>query len=624
MRVIGTAGHVDHGKSTLVKVLTGIDPDRLKEEKARQMTIDLGFAWFSDPAGENIGIVDVPGHRDFIENMLSGISAIDAVLLVIAADEGPMPQTKEHLAVIDLLKIKEGLIILTKVDLVQDEAWLELVQQDIITMLQGTSLEGKPIIPVSAITGFGMGLLQTRIIQMLHEIPQTIASGLPRLPIDRVFSMTGFGTIVTGTLGGGSVKVGDQMQISPPGTVARIRGIQVYHQPVQEAQAGSRVAVNLVGIEPREIMRGSVLHQPDKLELTSRVDVEVELIKDTQIPLKNNDQVKLFITTAERQARARVLGKEKISPGESGFVQFELVEPVIAVEHDRFILRRTSPADTIGGGEILSAHPNRRHRLNDENVIAQLERLTNPTDENRLLGLIGDQPFITREQLLLQTALSTEILEFAISSLIRSGKVMLLPPNRFTTAIYWEQLLIKARKKVGQYHQSYPLQKGVPSETLGKTLGLDKHMMTPVFDTLKQSGILEVQNNRVALPNREIRFSPAQQSRLNEFQRLVLQDSHNPPSVKISKELLGEEVYNSLVDQELLIQVSSEIVLTNHEYQLMRQYVIDECGRKGTISVVEFRDHFATNRKISLAFLEHLDSQGLTIRQGDVRVLKNK
>jgi selenocysteine-specific elongation factor len=624
MRVIGTAGHVDHGKSTLVKVLTGIDPDRLKEEKTRQMTIDLGFAWFSDPSGEEIGIVDVPGHRDFIENMLSGISAIDAVLLVIAADEGPMPQTKEHLAVIDLLKINEGLIVLTKVDLVQDDAWLELVHQDVVALLKGTTLEGKKIIPVSAITGFGMETLKSSIVEMVREIPQSDSTGTPRLPVDRVFSMAGFGTIVTGTLGGGQLRVGDQVEISPPGIGARIRGIQVYRKPVQTAQAGSRAAVNLVGIEQRAIERGSVIHLPKKYDLTSRIDANVEIIKDIDFDLKNNDLVKLFIATAERQARARILGKGRIRPGESGYVQFELDEQVIAAEKDRFILRRFSPANTIGGGVVLSAHPLRRYRLNDLQVIEQLDRRLNPTRENQLLSLIGDYPFISAGELETKAGMTAENIDFVLDSLIQSGKVILLMPDRYVSELYWTSLVGKARKKVELFHQSFPLLIGISAESLGKSLGIEKQLQSAVFEKLMQLDSLEMQNNRVKLPNREIRFSPGQQSRINEYMNLMKSNPFNPPSVKVSREILGDDVFDSLIDQDLLTQVSTEVVLTAQVYQAMTLYVVDECTRKGNLSVVEFRDHFATNRKISLALLEHLDSKGMTMRDGDARILKNQ
>lgn len=622
MRVIGTAGHVDHGKSTLVKALTGIDPDRLKEEKARQMTIDLGFAWFVGESGEEIGIVDVPGHRDFMENMLSGISAIDAALLVIAADEGPMPQTREHLAVIDLLKIQQGIIVLTKVDLVQDDDWLELVNQDIRRMLSGTSLEGKQILPVSAMTGQGMEALKTSILEMLSSIPLQTANASPRLPIDRVFSMTGFGTIVTGTLGGGQFTVGDQVEISPPGKAARIRGIQVYHKPVQTAKPGSRAAINLTGIEPRDIQRGSVLISPGTFSLTSRFDTHVELIKELDFDLKNHDQVKLFVATTECIARARILGKDRLIPGESGFIQFELNEPIVLAEQDRFILRRLSPANTIGGGVVLHAHPAKRYRLNDRQVIEQLERALSPTYENQILNLIESNPYLSSQEIRSRIGINAEDLEATMMFLVQNGKVLFLAPDNYISTVHWTNGVNKAKKKIEQFHQSAPLLTGIPVDALGKHLEVPKPLITSFLEKLEQTGLFDLEKGKVKKANRKIKFSPGQQSRINEYVHLVNSDRYNSPTVKTTREMLGDEVYESLIDQELFVQVSPEVVLGNQEYQEMIQFVIEECDQKGSITVIMFRDHFATNRKISLALLEHLDSRGVTVRQGDVRVLK--
>ena len=319
--VIGTAGHVDHGKSTLVKALTGIDPDRLAEEKAREMTIDLGFAWLVLPGGETVGVVDVPGHRDFIENMLAGVGGIDLALFVIAADEGIMPQTREHLAILDLLGIGRGIVALTKVDLVDDPEWLSLVKEEISGALAGTALTGAPIVPVSARTGEGLDILITTLEAMLSDTPPRPDRGRPRLPVDRVFTMSGFGAVVTGTLTGGSIQVGEEVAIQPTGLRARIRGLQSHKQSVKMAPPGSRVAINLSGVEASQIRRGDVITRPGLLQPSTLMDVQFRLLSDAGRPLLHNAEVKLFTGAAEAVAHVRLLGDKVLQPGKTGWLQ---------------------------------------------------------------------------------------------------------------------------------------------------------------------------------------------------------------------------------------------------------------------------------------------------------------
>jgi len=353
MRVIGTAGHVDHGKSTLIAALTGTHPDRLKEEQEREMTIELGFGWLTLPDGEEIGIVDVPGHRDFIENMLAGIGGIDAALLVIAADEGVMPQTREHLAILDLLQIPTGLIALTKTDLASDPEWLALVEMDIRSTVAGTVMDSAPIIRVSAKNKTGLDELLSSLAQILGEKPARMDLGRPRLPIDRVFSMPGFGTIVTGTLSDGHLALGDEVIILPSGHKGRIRGLQTHKKKEELAVPGSRTAVNISGLATEEVQRGEVVTHPKQYQPTRRVDARFRLLKGVSQPLKHATEVKVFIGATETIAAARVLGVETIHPGEEGWLQLELRDPVVAVRGDRYILRRPSPGETLGGGVIV-------------------------------------------------------------------------------------------------------------------------------------------------------------------------------------------------------------------------------------------------------------------------------
>src|SRR5215216_2944412 len=379
MRVIGTAGHVDHGKSTLIAALTGTHPDRLKEEQAREMTIELGFGWLTLPNGEEMGIVDVPGHRDFIENMLSGIGGIDAALLVIAADEGVMPQTKEHLAILDLLQIPAGLIVLTKTDLAPDPAWLDLVETDVRSAVADTVMKDAAILRVSAKTREGLQFLISSLERILETKPARSDLSRPRLPIDRVFSMSGFGTVVTGTLSDGHLSVGDDVEILPSGQRGRIRGLQTHKKKEATAVPGSRTAVNISGAETDSIRRGEILVRPGQYQPTRRVDARLRLLKDVPTSIKHNSEVKFFVGASETVATLRLLGTEELQPGEEGWIQLELRDSIVTVRGDRYILRRPSPAETLGGGAIIDHQPKGRHKRFDSDVLKSLESLSQGT-----------------------------------------------------------------------------------------------------------------------------------------------------------------------------------------------------------------------------------------------------
>lgn len=429
MYVIGTAGHVDHGKSTLVKTLTGIDPDRWEEEQRREMTIDLGFAWLTLPSGRSVSMIDVPGHERFIKNMLAGVGGLDAALLVIAADESVMPQTAEHLAILDLLEVRHGVVVLTKADLVDDE-WLALVRDEVAERLRDTSLAGAPLVAVSARSGRGLAELRATIDRVLDATPsRTAAHGAPRLPIDRAFTIGGFGTVVTGTLLDGPLSVGQEVAILPGGLRARVRGLQTHKQKADQALPGSRVAVNLAGVHHAQIRRGDMLAPPDALAPTAILDLQLRLLPDAPHPLAQNAALDLFVGAAEVPCRATLLDAEELRPGSSGWVQLRLERPIAAAKGDRCILRVPSPSRTVGGGRIIDPHPP-RHRRFRADVVQRLETLARGTPAELLLQALGDGPPQPWEELLAAAAMAEPVAREAAVELIAAGRVVLLAEDQ--------------------------------------------------------------------------------------------------------------------------------------------------------------------------------------------------
>lgn len=631
MWVIGTAGHVDHGKSTLIEALTGIHPDRLKEEQEREMTIDLGFAWLTLPGGDEVGIVDVPGHRDFIENMLAGVGGIDAALFVVAADEGVMPQTREHLAILNILQIPAGVIALTKIDLAPDPDWLDLVEMDVRETVFDTVLADAPVVRVSARTGEGLN-------ELLHELQNCLAQrserpdlGRPRLPIDRVFTVAGFGTVVTGTLTDGPLRIGEEIAILPTDLRARVRGLQTHKRKVETAVPGSRVAVNLTGVEVDQIHRGNVLAHPGKYRPTVRIDVHMQVERDASAPLKHNSEVKLFIGSAEVLARARMLGAEELPPGTSGWLQLELRQPVVAVRGDRYILRRPSPGETLGGGAVIDPHPKKRHKRFAQDVLARLEMLNQGTPADLLFQAAEQIGIASLKEITQRAQLPTDQIEPAVTELVAAGRLVVLEEGPLTAAsgtllaaqTHWERLSSSAVDEVRRYHREYPLRRGMPREALKSRLKVNARVFQAALRQWVQSGRLVEHNASVQLPDHEIRFSPQQQQAVNQLLHRFAQDPYSPPSVKEANAAVGEEVYNVLIEREELVQVSPDVVFRKGDYDHLVDFVKAYLQQNETLSVVQFRDHFQTSRKYALAFLEHLDSTGLTVRVEDVRRLKN-
>jgi len=641
MRVIGTAGHVDHGKSTLIEALTGIHPDRLQEEREREMTIVLGFAWLSLPNGEEIGIVDVPGHRDFIENMLSGIGAIDAALFIVAADEGVMPQTREHLAILDLLQIQGGVVALTKTDLVDDPEWLDLVETDVRDTLSGTILSDAPIVRVSARSGEGLPELLEILGNTLLVKPPRPDLGRPRLPVDRVFSMSGFGTIVTGTLSDGHLNVGDEVIILPEGVGGRIRGLQTHKRKESSTIPGSRTAVNISGVNMDQIKRGDVITHPNTYNSTRRLDVRLRLLPEISHPVKHNLEVKLFIGASEVLGRLRLLGADLLKAGEEGWIQLELNRPVVAVRGDRYILRRPSPGETLGGGVILDPSPKGRHKRFDQSVLERLKSLLEGSPADILLQSMMTLGIATLREVLERSNLEGDVAASAFDELIQTEQALVLvknanrpkPNDLLTTKIYWSQLIDQVYKELDDYHISFPLRQGIPREELKSKLKVSQRIFNVILSKLiadKNVDELLVRKDLpglspipvIAKPEFEVTLADSQSKHVDQLLEKFSANPFSPPTVKECIADIGEDIYNTLIDFGKLIPVSNDIVFRWKDYDSLITQVRVFLDRNETITVAQMRDNFDTSRRYVLAFLEHLDAVGITVRDGDVRKIK--
>jgi selenocysteine-specific elongation factor len=641
MRVIGTAGHVDHGKSTLVQALTGIHPDRLKEEREREMTIDLGFAWMtlpkSDllPDGEEIGIVDVPGHRDFIENMLSGVGGIDAALFVIAADEGIMPQTREHLAILDILQIPGGVVALTKIDLVDDPEWLDLIEEDIRKALAGTVLAGAPIGRVSARTGQGLPELLYLLSGCIADKPSRADTGRPRLPVDRVFTMPGFGTVVTGTLTDGSLYVGDEVEVlgsAQEGLRGRVRGLQTHKHKVQSALPGSRTAVNISGIDLAQIERGSVVAHPGDFRVSGRLDVRFRLLPDCSQPLAHNVEVKLFLGTAERVARVRLLGVEELLPGQETWLQLECADPVVAVRGDHYILRRPSPGETLGGGVVIDPHPKSRYKRFSLEVLERLENLTQGTPAEVLQQAILALGAATFQEIVARSSLDAAAARSALEELVAQDQVLALEVGTAGSGNlqhamvaakgYWQRLAARAVQEVSDYHRNNPLRRGMAREELKSRMKLQPRLFAALVNDLGAKGEVLESGPWVQIPGHQIRFTETQRRQVDGLLAKFKSAPYSPPTIKECQAEVGEEVYNALVDLGELYAVHPEVVFRRQDYDQMVGELRRLLASQTTVTAAEVRDHFKTSRRYVLAFLEHLDASGITVREGDARRLR--
>jgi selenocysteine-specific elongation factor len=614
--VVGTAGHVDHGKSTLIQALTGIDPDRLLEEKTRGMTIELGFAWLTLPSGTEISIVDVPGHERFIKNMLMGAGGVDVALLIVAADEGVMPQTREHLAILDLLGIDTGLIVMTKKDLV-DQDWLDLVTLDVQETLEGTSLENTEVVAVSAENGEGLDELRTALDKLISDLPAHRSTGNPRLPVDRSFTITGFGAVVTGTLADGALKIGQEVEILPSGQRARIRSLQVHETSHDQVGPGTRLAVNLSGIDHSDIDRGDLVTTVDWLKSSTAFDATFRVIPDAPRPVRHNHKVTLFAGTREIPATVRLLEGDQIMPGSSGWVQLRTTEEVPVVRGDSFVVRDTE--NTLGGGQVLEPNAPRRKR-NDAETLSRLRTIASGSSEDVTFDALTDIEPATIAQLAGLTGTGADEIEAAVSTLESEGRVKKLGSDQefVISTGGWESLTETAVSTLSSFHKTYPLRQGMPLQDFRGQLKLKTPAFTAVSASLTAEELIVTDDATMRTPDHAPKLSAAQEAIANDYLKLISADRYSPSTERP----IDIEILQLLTERGDVIRVGGDIVYPTSAYAEMESKILGSGADGQEISITSVREIFGTSRKYTLAVLEYMDSKGLTRRAGDNRFVR--
>jgi selenocysteine-specific elongation factor len=630
MRVIGTAGHVDHGKSTLIRALTGIDPDRLQEEKERGMTIDLGFAWLRLPNGDEVSIVDVPGHERFIHNMLAGVGGIDVALLVVAADEGVMPQTREHVAILDLLGISNGVVALTKRDLVDDE-WLDLVQADVEEFLIPTTLKGAPVVPCSATTGAGLDALVAVIQDLLTRERARRDTDRPRLPIDRVFTVSGFGTVVTGTLIDGELHLGQELEVQPGGLRTRVRGLQSHRKKLESIPAGTRTAVNLGGLGVEDLRRGQVLAEAGTLKPTRAVDARLRLIRDSP-PVHHNAQVTFHTGAAESLGKLSLLDRDELQPGDEAWVQVRLTDEIALARGDLFILRLPSPSMTVGGGSVTEPHA-RRHRRRQPAILQQLEVLSRGSPEDILLEQLRTREPADVNGMIQRTGLGPAEARAAIGRLLDSGDVLLLENTNGAAHLDgrafvisspgWRRLYEQVETLLSTFHRGYPLRRGLPKEELRMRLGAEPRLFVRELAYLEAEGLAVEDGPFVRLATHSVQFSPQQHSQIDQLLRVLREAGVSPPDrADLESELrLSSELVDTLLVQGLVVEVAAGLLYERETLENLVARIRADIQQHGPRTVAQIRDLLDASRKYTLALVNYTDEHKITRRVGDERVL---
>ena len=622
--ILGTAGHIDHGKTTLIKALTGRETDNLKEEEQRGISINLGFTYFDLPSKKRVGIVDVPGHEKFIKNMLAGACGIDIVLLVIAADEGVMPQTIEHLDILNYLDVKKGIIVLTKCDLV-DEEFIELVKDDVREKTKGLFIEGAPIVEVDSVSRRGLDELVQKIDEISEDIEEKKTDAPSRMSIDRVFSLKGFGTIVTGTLIEGKISVDDEMTIYPSEKKVKVRNLQVHGCDVKTAYAGQRTAINLSNIKVSEIQRGDVIAQTGSVEESMMIDVNISLVEHCKKSLKHWDRIRIFHGTKQILCRIVPLNEDEIQYGESGYAQLRLEEKIVAKKGDRFIIRSYSPMDTIGGGVIIDTAP-KKHKIYDESVIEALKikekgELKDILEEYLKLNLSN---YITLKELVSYTGEKEEYVKEGLNALIDENKVFCV--NKYYLHIsHYQKLKERVIDILTKYHKQYRLRNGILKEELRSKVdnSLKVKDMDVILNKMVEEKDIKVQDNLVSNYDFEVKFNQKQLSIKKEIEDKSRKNGLNSLMTKddiCNKNKFYEEVLEALTG-ETIQKLDDAYYIDKKVYENVKKDLLEYLNKNKEITVAQFRDITKSNRKISIVMLEHFDRNRITKRVEDKRIL---
>ena len=626
--IIGTAGHIDHGKTTLIKALTGRNTDRLKEEKKRGISIDLGFTYFDLPSGKRAGIIDVPGHERFVKNMIAGIGGIDIVMLVIAADEGIMPQTKEHLDILSILEVKKGIIVLTKSSLVEDE-WQELVKEEVMLGVENTFLENANIISVDSVSGEGISNLIAEIDCITNETESRNIDAPVRMPIDRIFTKTGFGTVVTGTLVEGTISVEEAVEILPSKTKVRVRNIQVHGDSVSQAFAGQRVAINLANIKKEAIDRGHVLASVDSMMETMMIDVKLSLLKDSSRKIKNRDRVRLYIGASEILARVAILNGEEILPGESAYVQLRLEETTVLKKDDIMVIRFYSPMETIGGAIVIESNP-KKHKRYNEKIIDELA-LKEKGNTNEIIEKLVENTssqFLNLYDLVKISGYQEKEVSDCVQ-ILKKNKIIIVLDDTFIIHInYYEKMKNDTLKILDKFHSTYPLRQGMLKEELKTKLSSKSKSkaMESLLKDFNDKKLIKIDGKYVS----EFKFEILLDEEDNKIKQMIEEAYYDSafatPSIEdvlatlpYNKEKI-EQVVETMIDNEL-INMSNDIYLHVKRYNEARDMLIAFVNEKGSITLAEYRDLLNTSRKYTVALLEYFDKIKITKRDGDKRIL---
>lgn len=628
--IIGTAGHVDHGKTLLVKALTGIDTDRLVEEKKRGITIELGFAHLDFDDGTQAGIVDVPGHEKFIKNMLAGAGGIDLAMLVVAADEGFMPQTVEHLGILSLLGIQDGLVVITKCDMADPE-WVEMVKEDVRTHVEGTFLEGKPVFTVSAYTGQGIPELRQALKELVQKAAEKNMRTPFRLPIDRVFSVDGFGTVVTGTLIEGSVSNGDMAEILPGGVQARVRNLQVHDRDVETAYAGQRVAINLAGVKKADLGRGDVIARPGSVRTSLMLDARLQNLKNSQRTILSGSQVHLYHGSAVRLCKVVLLDRDALQPGESCYAQLRLTEEIAAKRGDRFVIRFYSPLETIGGGVVLDDLP-RRHKRGDQAVLEALAIRESGSGDDQLVQLVAEHghSLPTLEKLAAPQNLDREELGRSLEELTSAGEVLQPLPGRYLAASVFDAIWDSCRGLLEQYHRQNPLHAGMKVAELRQKLlkNTDQAVADAILAALAREGKIKAVADRYALADFAVHLTKRQSAIREKLLQTYRKAGLEVPgldeviaSFPPAEQGDCRQVVESLVSGGGLVMLTPQLCLHSQVYAQVCDKTRDFMVEHQELTLAEFRDLLGTSRKYALAVLEYYDKNKILKKDGDVRRL---